>query len=365
MAKRVDALLPLLTIAAATAGLALGGASATGGSLAETASVSCRIPATPKIAFRVTLPRAPMHIFGAGRTLWIAVAGRHDPRTGATLAGGSLVAVDPDNGRTLRTLRLPVDPTQFVVAFGSLWVIGGSNDRRSDGVLRVDPHNGRVVAVIRASHAYGSRITATTKAVWVGGADVFAKGHSDQAGVRYVYRIDPARNAVLQRVLLPQGTTVLDLDGEGSSLWVSGWWGVAKISNSGRTLFHIPLPGAGWSMAATPRAIWVSLPWSGEPYQRRQDPSHRVRQILKIDRAAREPRITVIDLPEQPGGVAASDDTVWMGRGSQGLARIDDTRAPPVVVPTGLNVVPTDLVPYPGGVWVAEATKNRVTKVTC
>jgi hypothetical protein len=305
-----------------------------------------------------------MHIFATDRTLWIALAGRHDPRTGATLAGGSLAAVDPDSGRILRELRLPVDPTQFVVAFGSLWVIGGSNDRRFDGVVRVNPHNGRVVAVIRASHAYGSRITATTKAVWVGGADVFAKGHSDEAGVRFVYRIDPTRNAVLQRVLLPQGTTVLDLDGEDSSLWVSGWWGVARISNSGRVLFHTPLPGAGWSMAATPRAIWVSLPWSGTPYQRRQDPSHRAQQILRIDRAAPEPRITVIDLPEQPGGVAASEDTVWMG-GSQGLARIDDTKAAPVVIPTGMNVVPTDLVPYPGGVWVAEATKNRVTKVTC
>jgi hypothetical protein len=243
-------------------------------------------------------------------------------------------------------------------------VIGAWSDRRFDGVVRVDPRSGRVLAVIRASRAYGSRITATTKAIWVGGADVYPKGHSDRAGVRFVYRIDPRRNAVVKRVRLPQGMTVLDLDGEGSALWVSGWWGVARISNGGRTLFHQPFAGAGWSMAATPRAVWVSFPWSGAPYRRRQDARHRAQQILRIDRDGRPPRVTVIDLPQQPGGIAATAGTVWMG-GREGLARIDDTKAPPVVAPTGIDVVPTQIVPFLGGVWVAEATKNRVTKVIC
>jgi hypothetical protein len=298
------------------------------------------------------------------RTLWITLAGRRNPRTGETLAGGSVVAVNQDSGRILRRLRLPVDPTEFAAAFGSLWVIGAWSDRRFDGVVRVDPRSGRVLAVIRASRAYGSRITATTKAIWVGGADVYPKGHSDRAGVRFVYRIDPRRNAVVKRVRLPQGMTVLDLDGEGSALWVSGWWGVARISNGGRTLFHQPFAGAGWSMAATPRAVWVSFPWSGAPYRRRQDARHRAQQILRIDRDGRPPRVTVIDLPQQPGGIAATAGTVWMG-GREGLARIDDTKAPPVVAPTGIDVVPTQIVPFLGGVWVAEATKNRVTKVIC
>jgi hypothetical protein len=299
-----------------------------------------------------------------GRTLWITLEGRRNARTGATSAGGSVVAVHHESGRILRRLRLPVDPSEFAVAFGSLWVIGAPVDRRFDGVLRLDPRTGRVLAVIRASRAYGSRITATTKAIWVGGADVFPKGHSERAGVRFVYKIDPKQNAVVKRVRLPQGMTVLDLDGEGSSLWVSGWWGVAEISNGGRTLFHEPFAGAGWSMAATPRAVWVSFPWSGTPYQRRQDAAHRARQILRIDRRARAARVTVIDLPAEPGGVAAAAGTVWMG-GRQGLTRIDDTKAPPVVVPTGIDVVPTHLLPFAGGVWVAELTKNRVTKLTC
>lgn len=296
--------------------------------------------------------------------LWVTLAGRHNPRTGATLAGGSIVAVDSSSGRILRRLRLPVDPTEFAAAFGSLWVIGAPVDRRDEGVLRVDPGSGRVLAVIRASHSYGSRITSTATAIWVGGADVYPKGRSDLAGVRFVYRIDPRRNAVVERVRLPQGMTVLDLDGEGSSVWVSGWWGVARISNGGRTLFHEPFAGAGWSMASTPRAVWVSLPWSGTPYQRRQDAAHRAQQILRIDRRTRVGRVTVLDLPEQPGGVAAAADTVWTG-GRHGLARIDDTKAPPVVVPTGIDVVPTQVAPFPGGIWVAEATRNTVTKIIC
>ena len=224
--------------------------------------------------------------------------------------------------------------------------------------------DGRVIAVIRAPKAYGSRIAATAKAVWVGGADVYAKGHSDQAGVRYVYKIDPRLNAVVRQVRLPQGTTVLDLEPDGSTLWVSGWWGVARISHAGRTLFHQPFAGAGWSMARTSRAVWVTLPWSGTPYQRRQDAAHTARQLLRIDRGTRTRRVTVIDLPGQPGGVAAWGNTVWMG-GSEGLARIDDTTASPVITPTGIDVVATDLFPFPGGVWVAEGARNRVSKVIC
>lgn len=331
-----------------------------------TVSTSCRASTPASIAFRVTLPREPTHLFAAGRTLWITLAGRREPRTGATLAGGSVVTVDQQSGRILREFRVPVDPTQFVFAFGSLWMIGASDDPQfRGGVLRIDPRTGHVRAVIRASRAYGTRLTATETDVWVGGADIYANGHSDQAGVRFVYRIDPRRNSVVQRVQLPEGMTVLDLDGERSKLWVSGWWGVAQISSSGRPLFHQRFKGAGWSMAATASAVWVTLPWSGTPYQRRQDPAHRAQQVLRIDRTTPAPRVTVIDLPKEPGAVAAAGGTVWMG-GGQGLARIEDTKAPPVVIPTGIDVVPTaGLVPFPGGVWVTEASKKRVTKVVC
>lgn len=74
--------------------------------------------------------------------------------------------------------------------------------------------------------------------------------------------------------------------------------------------------------------------------------------------------MTVIDLPEQPGGVAASDETVWLG-GTQGLARIDETKSPPAAVPLAIDVFPSYLDPFAGGVWVSEFTKTQVTKLVC
>lgn len=328
------------------------------------ASNSCAIRSSPTVALQTNVPSAPTHLVTASPILWVSLAGRHDPRTGAILSGGSIIALDETTGRTVRTVRLPVDPTQFTVAFGSLWVIGASNDRRFRGVLRIDPKSGRVLQAIRASRAYGSRITATTTAIWVGGADVYAKGRSDRAGVRFVYRIDPRTNAVVYRVRLPRGMTVLDLEPEGSSLWVSGWWGVARLSDSGRTRFHRAFAGAGWAMAVTRRAVWVSMPWSGTPYQRRQDASHRAQQILRINRLVGQAPVSEIDLQDQPGTVAAAGGIVWTVD-RRGLARIDDTTAPPVVVPTGLGNVATHLAPFRGGVWIVESDRNRVTKVTC
>jgi hypothetical protein len=110
------------------------------------------------------------------RTLWVAIAGRHDPRTGATLRRGAIAAMDTRTGR-LRVLRPPIDPTELAVGFGSLWVLGAPIKRGPRGVLRIDPRTGRVIAAIQsAQHSYGSRIAATPRAVWVGGADVYPRG---------------------------------------------------------------------------------------------------------------------------------------------------------------------------------------------
>jgi hypothetical protein len=298
------------------------------------------------------------------RTLWVAIAGRHDPRTGATLRRGAIAAMDTRTGR-LRVLRPPIDPTELAVGFGSSWVLGAPIKRGPRGVLRIDPRTGRAIAAIQsAQHPYGSRIAATPRAVWVGGADVYPRGHSDRAGVRFVYKIDPRRNAVVQRVRLPGGMTVLDLDGEGARLWISGWWGVAELSNAGRVLFHAAYAGAGWSVARTSQVVWVTLPWSGTPYQRRQDDAHRARQLLRISTRSRTSRPQAIELPRQPGGVHAAGGTVWLGGGDV-LARVDDSTSPPTVVSTGVAVHATAMAPFVGGVWVSELTKRRLTKVLC
>jgi hypothetical protein len=301
-------------------------------------------------------------------TLWVAIAGQHNPRTGAILRGGALAAVDIKTGNLSRRLRLPIDPTELAVGFGSVWVLGNPMKRRPRGLLRIDPRTGRVIAAVAMPRGW-SRIAATTDAVWVGGGDITPgrprrPGVPERTSVRFVYKIDPRRNAIVQRVLLPGGMTVLDLDAEGTSLWAGGWWGVAELSNAGRVLFHAAYGGAGWSMARTRGVVWVTLPWTGRPYQRRQDNAHRAQQLLRVSTSSRTSRPKAIELSHWPGGVEAAGGTVWLGGGDV-LARVDDSVSPPTVVPTGVAVRPTAMEPFAGGVWIAELTKRRLTKVVC
>jgi hypothetical protein len=268
--------------------------------------------------------------------------------------------VDARNGRLVATVRLPVNPYQLAYAFGSLWVTGETLDRRYRGVLRIDPRSGRVLSVIRSSRPpVGSKLTATSDAVWVNGADVFPKGHEEKAGVRYVYKIDPRRNAVVRRVRLGSTTTIALL-ADGDGLWATGWGAVVKLSRSGGVLFEQRFGGSGWSIARTQGAVWVAQPWFGGPLDRRQNrPSRRLLQITTV----RPRRVTVLELPGQPAGVSAAGSVVWFSALGLPLARIDTRRAPLQVTEVPVRVRPTWLEAFSGGVWVAEAERRRISKI--
>jgi hypothetical protein len=256
-------------------------------------------------------------------------------------------------------LPLPIDPDQLAVGFGSLWVTGETDDQKLRDLLRVDPRSGRVQAVIHGPRTLGSKIAATSDAIWVGGADVIPEGHPERAGVRFVYKIDPRHNAVVRQVLLPGGMTVIDLQGDGSSLWATGWFGIAKLSASGRLLFHQPFNGSGWSLALTPGVVWVAEPWFARPFVRRQNrPAQR---LLKITTTGPR-RVTVIELQTLTGGVSAAAGIVWVGANG-GLARINAAETPPTPTTIPLNLVPNYHESFPGGVWVSELRRNRVDKI--
>jgi hypothetical protein len=286
--------------------------------------------------------------------LWVAIA------AGRPSGRGAVARVDARSGRLLGTVPLPVNPYQLALGFGSLWVTGETNDRRYRGVLRIDPRSGRVLTVIRSSMPpVGSKLAATSDAVWVNGADVYPKGQEEKAGVRYVYKIDPRRNAVVRRVRLATTTTIALL-GEGDSLWATGWGAVVKLSRSGRLLFEQRFGGSGWSMARTRGAVWVAEPWFGGPLDRRQNrPSRR---LLKIATSGPR-RVTILELPGQPRGVSAAAGVVWLSAIGLSLARIAAAETPPVVTEVPVNLTPTWLEAFPGGVWVAELEKKRVSKI--
>jgi hypothetical protein len=324
------------------------------GADAGTASpTACPSANGPAVVATAHVPGRPGFLLPKGNDLWVAVAA---PRAWGR---GAVARVDARSGRLTRVLRLPIDPYQLAVGFGSLWVTGATNDPRYRGVLRVDPRSGRVLRVIRGPRALGSKLAATSRAVWVGGADIYPKGHSERAGVRFVYEIDPRRDAVVRRVRLPGQATVIALVGAGSSLWSVGWWGVVKLSASGRVLFRHPIDGSGWSLALTPGVVWVAQPWLGERPVRRQDKP--ARRLLRIPVAAPS-RESVVELQNQPGGVSAAAGVVWVGGNGQ-LERLSAAQPQPTPTSVRLKLIPTYHAAFPGGVWVSERYTNRVSKV--
>jgi len=296
------------------------------------------------------MPGRPGFLLLAKNTLWVAIASARPSGRGA------LVRIDARSGRVQRIFRLPVNPYQLAFGFGSLWVTGETTNRRYQGrLLRIDPSTGRVLRLIRGPQTLGAKIATTSDAVWIGGADIFPHGHSERAGVRFVYKIDPRRNAVVRRVRLPAQATVIDLQGDGRSLWSAGWWGVVKLSAAGRVLFVQRIDGSGWSLAQTPGAVWVAQPFFGSRPVRRQD--RPARRLLRIATSGAR-RISVMELQTQPGHVSSAAGVVWV-TANGGLARIDLAEMPPTLTTVPVDFSPNYHVPFAGGLWVSDLRANR------
>lgn len=177
--------------------------------------------------------------------------------------------------------------------------------------------------------------------------------------MRFVYKIDPQRNVVVRRVQLPAQATVIDLAGSGGSLWSAGWWGVNRLSASGRVLFRQSIDGSGWSLAITQQAVWVAQPWLGQRPIRLQN--HPARRLLRIATSG-TPRVTTIGLHSQPGGVSAAAGIVWLAA-EGGLARITASEDPPTLTKIPLDFSTSYIEAFPGGVWVSDLHANRVSKI--
>jgi hypothetical protein len=320
--------------------------------IATTSDGRCPSGSGAEIVKRVRLPGRPGFLLLRNRTLWVAIA---SDRPGGR---GRLARVDTRTGRVERLLRLPNNPYRIAYGFGSLWVTGEARpaSRRFAGVvLRIDPRTGRVLHVIRGPLLLGAAIAATTEGIWVGGGDVYAPGHPNEAGVRYVFEIDPRRNIVVRTVRL-QATTVIDLLAERRSLWATGWGGVVKLSPTGRVVFRQPFYGSGWALARGSGAVWVAQPFSGTRDPRTQRPARR---LLKV--TIRPRRLTTVELEVAPGDVDAGAGVVWLG--VNGLARIDGRETPPTPRKLPLDVRPNRIAAFSGGAWIDELGTTTLTKI--
>jgi hypothetical protein len=313
----------------------------------------CPSPSPRGVVQTVTLPGRPGNLLLTGRTLWVAVAAR---RPGGR---GMLARVDAASGRVERTFRLPVNPYRIAYGFGSLWLTGEARagTRRYGGaVLRLDPRTGRILRVIHGPILLGSAIAATPEGIWVGGGDVYRPGHPDRAGVRFVFKIGPRRNAVTQRIRL-RTTTVIDLLGEGHALWATGWGAVVKLSPRGRVLYQRRFYGSGWSLARSPNAVWVSQPFSGNRFPRTQRPVQRL-----LQGTIRPPRLTVTELDAPPGLLDSAVGVVWM-TGPEGLIRIPASQRPVPLQRLPVTALPDHMAAFDGGVWGSVHHTHRLAKI--
>jgi hypothetical protein len=346
------------SIAAATL-LTVGFALALSGALVNRASGgratghgACPSASGREIVLTVPLPGRPRFLLLTRKTLWVAV------RSSRPGGRGRLVRVDARSGRVQRILRLDVDPYRLAYGFGSLWITGETSARRYQGaLLRVDPRSGHVVQVIRGPRLFGAAVATTADAVWVGGADIYAQGQGDKTVARFVFKIDPERNAVVRQVHLTP-TTVIDLIGDGRSLWATGWGAVVKLSTTGRLLFQQRFGGSGWALALAPGAVWVAQPFFGN--RRNPQEQRPARRLVRLMTSGL-PRVTVVELDGPPGDVSAAEGAVWVGAG--GLVRIDGTRTAPTLTKVAPGVVPNRIEAFPGGAWVAELDTNELSKI--
>jgi hypothetical protein len=164
----------------------------------EANSATCPSSTGAMVVQTVRTPGRPGFLLLSQNTLWVAIAAS---RPGPV--GGRLARIDARSGEVERVLRLPVDPYQLAFGFGSLWVTGYTTNRKyQDRLLRIDPNTGRVLRAIRGPRVLGSKIATTSDAVWINGADIFPKGHTERAGVRFIYKVDPRQGAVVRRIRL-------------------------------------------------------------------------------------------------------------------------------------------------------------------
>jgi hypothetical protein len=302
----------------------------------------------------VPLDQKPRAMLLAGRTLWVGVRGARPSRP------GRLIRIDARTGRLLGTFRVPFDPLRLAAGFGSVWLTGQSRDRRYAGVLRLDPQTGRVKAVVRWRDGLGTALATTAHAVWVGGPDRYPPRQPERSGVYFVYKIDPATNTVARRFRLR--STVIDLAGAGRSLWITGWYAVVKLSESGRVLLRQPVKGSAWSIARAGDGVWAAHTFYGTRRTRGTLPA--ARELFRI-RAASAPRLTVIDLDESPWQVSAAGDVVWIALGeySHEVAPFRDGRPPTALARVSIPGIVHGLQAMRDGAWVAQLRPNGLIRV--
>jgi len=184
------------------------------------------------------------HVHGVtydGRNVWIAAGDTLqalEPESGKTVRSLDVAAhagtafdgrhlfqivedriekIDPDTGRVLATIPAPGGGADSGLAWGegSLWV----GQYRARKIHQIDPETGAILRTIESKRF-------VTGVTWVDGELWHGTWEGDESDVR---RIDPKSGEVLERLEMPAGTFVSGLESDGGDRFYCGGGSSGKL----------------------------------------------------------------------------------------------------------------------------------------
>jgi glutamine cyclotransferase len=125
--------------------------------------------------------------------------------------------IDPIDGKIIASIPAPGHGGDSGMAWaeGSLWV----GEHRARKIHQIDPATGALIRSIDSNRF-------VTGVTWVDGELWHGTWEGDDSDIR---RIDPQSGAVLERLEMPAGTFVSGLESDGASLFYCGGGGSGKV----------------------------------------------------------------------------------------------------------------------------------------
>jgi glutamine cyclotransferase len=133
------------------------------------------------------------------------------------IAEKQIQKIDPKTGRVLGTIPSPGEGKDSGLAWaeGTLWV-GQYSDRK---IHQIDPATGKILRTIESNRH-------VTGVSWVDGELWHATWESDESEIR---RVDPKSGAVLEQLVMPDGTFVSGLESDGKDQFFCGGGKSGKV----------------------------------------------------------------------------------------------------------------------------------------
>ncbi len=234
--------------------------------------------------------------------LWVTAV--QDGDLGAPSDNDGVSRIDPRTGEIVATIKLPRGPMSVVATPGSIWVVQFGLD--GDTVTRIDSRTNQIAGKPMQTGRAPLHLAVGEGSVWVANHDAHT-----------ITRIDLKTNQVVANIRVPSEPHRVAV-GEGS-VWVSNWHdsSVTRIDPMTNQVVGEPIPigfTAG-AIAAGLGSVWVTSDYrvDGKP-----ESTVLVRVDVKTLRA-----VETIPLGGHPTAVVVAEGAVWVARARpDGLLRI-------------------------------------------